>query len=133
MAISFANALGIHEKALNVRVQRAEVLANNLANADTPGFKARDIDFKAALGNAQSQASSLPLERTSSGHIDPQAAMTERAALMYRNPYQPSLDGNTVDAQQEESRFMRNAMDYQASFQFLNSKFQGLTKAIKGE
>lgn len=133
MAISFSNALGIHEKALNVRVQRAEILANNLANADTPGFKARDIDFKAALGAAQSGSGELPMAQTRAGHMDPGAAMTERAALMYRTPYQPSIDGNTVDAQQEQSRFMRNAMDYQASFQFLNSKFTGLTKAITGE
>ncbi|TBW59091.1 flagellar basal body rod protein FlgB [Marinobacter halodurans] len=133
MAISFENALGIHEKALNVRVQRAEILANNLANADTPGFKARDIDFKAALGEAQGQSGELAMARTEPGHIDPDAAMSDRALLMYRNPYQPSLDGNTVDAQQEQARFMRNAMDYQASFQFLNSKFAGLTKAIKGE
>ncbi|WP_411711041.1 flagellar basal body rod protein FlgB [Marinobacter sp. R17] len=133
MAISFDNALGIHEKALNMRVQRAEILANNLANADTPGFKARDIDFKSALGEAQGQSGELAMARTEPGHIDPDAAMSDRALLMYRNPYQPSLDGNTVDAQQEQARFMRNAMDYQASFQFLNSKFAGLTKAIKGE
>ncbi|WP_407944041.1 flagellar basal body rod protein FlgB [Marinobacter mangrovi] len=116
-----------------MRVQRAEILANNLANADTPGFKARDIDFKSALGEAQGQSGELAMTRTEPGHIDPNAAMSDRALLMYRNPYQPSLDGNTVDAQQEEARFMRNAMDYQASFQFLNSKFAGLTKAIKGE
>ena len=134
MAISFNNALGIHEKALNMRVQRAEVLANNLANADTPGFKARDVDFKAALGAAQSGVDSdLAMVRTDSGHIDTAAAMSDRATLLYRAPYQPSIAGNTVDAQQEQARFMRNSMDYQASFQFLNGKFTGLSKAITGQ
>lgn len=131
MAIGFDNALGIHEKALNLRISRAEVLANNIANADTPGFKARDIDFKAALNDAKS--GSLPLSHTNGEHIDPNAAMSARAHLMYRNPQQPSLDGNTVDGQQEQARYMRNAMDYQASFQFLNSKFAGLSKAITGQ
>jgi flagellar basal-body rod protein FlgB len=131
MAINFDNALGIHESALTTRISRAEVLANNIANADTPGFKARDIDFKAALSQAQSD--SLPLAGSNSRHIDTNAVMSERAQLMYRNPQQPSLDGNTVDAQQEQARYMRNAMDYQASFQFLNSKFSGLMKAIKGQ
>lgn len=133
MAINFNNALGVHEQAVNLRIQRAEVLANNLANADTPGFKARDIDFRAALGAAEADSQGLAMARTSERHIDAGAAMTERAALLYRNPYQPSLDGNTVDAQQEQARFMRNAMDFQASFQFLNSKFTGLTKAITGQ
>lgn len=133
MAINFNNALGVHEQAVNLRIQRAEVLANNLANADTPGFKARDIDFRAALGAAEAQSQGLAMTRTDDQHIDTAAAMSERAVLMYRNPHQPSLDGNTVDAQQEQARFMRNAMDFQASFQFLNSKFTGLSKAITGE
>ncbi|WP_148863006.1 flagellar basal body rod protein FlgB [Marinobacter fonticola] len=133
MAINFNNALGVHERAVNLRIQRAEVLANNLANADTPGFKARDIDFRAALGAAEATSQGLSMTRTNDGHIDTGAAMTERAALLYRNPHQPSLDGNTVDAQQEQATFMRNSMDFQASFQFLNSKFTGLTKAITGQ
>ena len=133
MAINFNNALGVHEQAVNLRIQRAEVLANNLANADTPGFKARDIDFRAALGAAEAESQGLAMARTNDRHIDTAAAMSERAALMYRNPDQPSLDGNTVDGQQEQARFMRNAMDFQASFQFLNSKFTGLSKAITGE
>lgn len=134
MSISFSNALGIHEQALNVRVKRAEVLANNLANADTPGYKARDIDFKAVLNSSMSQsvgAGSLAIEKTNSKHLSTQDASTE--SLMYRNPTQPAIDGNTVDTQQETAAYMKNAMDYQASFQFLNSKFKGLTSAIKGE
>ncbi|WP_336368160.1 flagellar basal body rod protein FlgB [Marinobacter sp. C2H3] len=132
MAISFDNALGIHERALQVRVQRAEVLANNLANADTPGYKARDIDFRAMLQQANESMSGLAMERTNSAHLSGGSGGGD-GDLLYRNPYQPSVDGNTVDAQQEQARYMRNAMDFQASFQFLSSKFAGLTKALKGE
>lgn len=132
MAISFDKALGIHEHALQARVQRAEVLANNLANADTPGFKARDIDFQAMMQKAQESVSGLSMNRTHQGHMDTSSPGSD-GELLYRTPHQPSIDGNTVDAQEEQSRFMRNAMDYQASFQFLSSKFSGLTKAIKGE
>lgn len=130
MAISFSNALGIHEQALNVRSQRAEVLANNLANADTPGFKARDFDFKAALNQASNNQ--VKVQTTQGGHIDG-VGTSPAQELLYRTPLQPSLDGNTVDSQMELSAYMRNAMDFQSSFQFLNSKFQGLSKAIKGE
>lgn len=131
MAITFSNALGIHEQALQARVQRAEVLANNLANADTPGYKARDVDFQAVMARAQGEMQGLQMARTHEGHLD--TSISAEADLMYRTPDQPSIDGNTVDTQQEQTRFMRNAMDYQASFEFLNSKFTGLTKAIRGE
>lgn len=134
MSISFDNALGIHEQALNVRVKRAEVLANNLANADTPGFKARDIDFKAALNSSIQQSSgaeTMAMAKTNTKHLSTNGESAE--LLLYRNPTQPSIDGNTVDTQQEMAAYMKNAMDYQASFQFLNSKFKGLTRAIKGE
>lgn len=132
MAISFDNALGIHQYAVEARVKRAEVLANNLANADTPGFKARDVDFQAMMQRAHESVSGFQMEKTDEAHmgISPSG---EAGDLLYRVPYQPSVDGNTVNTQQEQARFMRNAMDFQASFQFLNSKFSGLTKAIKGE
>ncbi|PSF05756.1 flagellar basal body rod protein FlgB [Marinobacter fuscus] len=132
MAISFDSALGIHEQALQTRVKRAEVLANNLANADTPGYKARDLDFRAMLQNAQDSMTGLGMAKTHAGHMDTSTPGAD-GELLYRTPHQPSIDGNTVDAQAEQSRFMRNAMDYQASFQFLSSKFSGLTKALKGE
>ncbi|MEX0603138.1 MAG: flagellar basal body rod protein FlgB [Marinobacter sp.] len=131
MAITFDKALGIHEQALHARVKRAEVQANNLANADTPGFKAQDIDFQAMLQQAQ-VSQELKMAEPHSGHMD-LGGGADGGELLYRVPHQPSLDGNTVDAQQEQSRFMRNAMEYQASFQFLSSKFSGLSKAISGE
>jgi len=132
MAISFDKALGIHEQALQARVRRAEVLANNLANADTPGFKARDIDFRAMMTRAQDEMSALSLSRTHERHLQG-GSYDSSDELLYRIPQHPSVDGNTVDAQQEQSRFMRNAMDFQASFQFLSRKFSGLTRALKGE
>ncbi len=134
MAISFDNALGIHEQALNARVKRAEVLANNLANADTPGFKARDIEFKALLNNQMEMSrsgGSLSVSKTDSKHMSMSDETGE--SLLYRNPTQPSIDGNTVDSQQEMAAYMKNSMDYQASFQFLNGKFKALTSAIRGE
>lgn len=132
MAITFDNALGIHEQALVARSRRAEVLANNLANADTPGFKARDVDFQAMLNKATEASQGLSMERTHQSHMDVSGSGSA-GELLYRQPHQPSIDGNTVDAQQEQTRFMRNAMDFQASFQFLSSKFSGLSKAISGE
>lgn len=131
MAITFDKALGIHEQALTARSKRAEVLANNLANADTPGYKARDVDFKAMLERATGEGAEN-MKRTHAAHIDDSRGAGSDD-LLYRNPYQPSIDGNTVDAQQEQSRFMRNAMDFQASFEFLSSRFSGLSRAIRGD
>lgn len=133
MAISLDKALGIHQQALEGRVKRAEVLANNLANADTPGFKARDVDFKAMMQQAKDNMSGLDMAKTHEGHMDTSSSMGGSAELLYRVPQQPSVDGNTVDAQQEQTQFMRNAMDYQASFQFLNGKITGLKKAFSGQ
>lgn len=132
MAITFDNALGIHQHALEARTKRAEVLANNLANADTPGFKARDIDFQAMMRRAQGEMSGLSMAQTHTAHMDTSNPGAQ-GQLLYRLPHQPSIDGNTVDTQAEQARFMRNAMEFQASFQFLNSKFSGLTKAITGQ
>lgn len=139
MAISFDRALGIHEQALDVRSRRAEVLANNLANVDTPNFKARDIDFKAMLNqqvNATSKVAStqtLKLQATRSGHVDSAVSETSDGDLLYRSPLQPSVDGNTVDENVEQAEYMKNALNWQASFQFLSAKFKGLKDAIRGE
>ncbi|MEH6651589.1 MAG: flagellar basal body rod protein FlgB [Motiliproteus sp.] len=134
MAITFDKALGIHQQALLVRTQRAEILANNIVNADTPNYKARDIDFRGILNGEMSQnASQLKLNATQASHqsglMDPNFA----AEMMFRTPLQPSLDGNTVDVQQEQAEYAKNALAYQASYTFLNKKFTGLMNAIKGE
>jgi flagellar basal-body rod protein FlgB len=132
MAISFEKAFGVHETALNLKAKRAEVIANNLANADTPNFKSRDIDFKKALELANSQRASK-LIRTHESHIDSRIG-TEIPGLSYRIPLQPDTgDGNTVEAQIEQTKFAENAMQYQTSLTFLNSRIKGLISALKGE
>lgn len=130
MAINFDNALGIHPMALKFRDQRGELLASNLANADTPGYKARDLDFRSALQQAQS--AKLKLAVTQPEHLQARG-LNDRADLLYRIPSQPSLDGNTVDAEQEQVRYAENALSYQFSLRLVNDKFSGLTQAIRGE
>ncbi|MDC7825120.1 flagellar basal body rod protein FlgB [Pseudomonas sp. BLCC-B13] len=135
MSISFANALGIHENALNFRAQRAEVLANNIANADTPNYRARDLDFAAVLAaqNEQQGSKQFGLNRTDSQHIAADGIQLADPGLRYRIPLHPSIDQNTVDMQQEQANYAENAVQFQASFTFLNSKFKGLIGALRGE
>ena len=135
MSISFDRALGIHEQALGFRAQRAEVLANNIANADTPHYKARDLDFASVLAEqtGKSQRGPVDLNRTDSRHIAAEGMSSGNASLVYRNPMHASIDQNTVDLQIEQSSYAENAIDFQASFTFLNSKFQGLIGALRGE
>lgn len=128
-ALGFNNSLGIHPNAMQLRAARAEILANNLANSDTPNFKARDMDFNAML-NAEFKRG-LPMAATNPSHL--RGTIDTNAELLYRNPYQPSIDGNTVDSQMEQSFYTDNALRYDASFQFLNGKFKGLSNAIKGQ
>lgn len=130
-SISFDNALGIHAKALQVRAARAEVLANNLANSDTPGFKARDVNFRAILAEQADKQQSISMQQTHSGHLT--GRTDSKTDLLYRNPTQPSIDGNTVDSQIEKTRFAQNSMHYNASFEFLSGKFKGMRNAIRGE
>ncbi len=136
MKISFENAIGIHEKALNLRSQRLEILAANLVNADTPNYKAKDIDFRAALTSASAsvEASANRLNSTDSRHISTQNGIgSSNFDVKYRVPTQPTRDGNTVEAEVEQTEFARNATHYQASLQFLSGRFQGLRKALTGE
>ncbi len=136
MSISFDNALGLHEEALRFRSQRAEVLANNIANAETPNYKARDLDFNAVLAaqqGADAESTALAVSRTDQQHIAIDGLIDQVAGLRYRNALQPAVDGNTVDSEVEKAAYTQNAIDFQASFTFLNSKFKGLMTAIKGE
>lgn len=133
MAINFEKALGIHQHTIGVRSRRSEILAGNLANADTPGYKARDIDFKDALSNAKSRMG-VSLARTHESHNVAQSYSMAQAGELFRTGNQPDTgDGNTVDAEVERNLFMKNSMEYQASLDFLNSKISGLRKAIKGQ
>ncbi|MDE0879737.1 MAG: flagellar basal body rod protein FlgB [Sphingomonas bacterium] len=110
---------GIHGAALEVRSQRMGVLASNIANASTPGFKAKDIDFKTALA------------KLSSGTGDAGKAID--AATMYRVPTQTSMDGNTVELSSEQTAFAENAVQYQTTLSFLNGRIGQITRALKGE
>ncbi|WP_434680699.1 flagellar basal body rod protein FlgB [Pseudomonas sp. R1-18] len=135
MSISFDKALGIHEKALGFRAQRAEVLANNISNADTPNYKARDLDFSSVLAaeNDKAQNGRFALNMTNTRHIEAEGMGNQDGSLLYRTPSQPSLDQNTVDSQVEQANYTENAMGFQASFTLLNSKFKGLVSALRGE
>ncbi|MCU0766928.1 MAG: flagellar basal body rod protein FlgB [Gammaproteobacteria bacterium] len=125
------DAFGIHEQAVRLRTQRAEILAGNLANADTPGFKARDVDFAALL--RQEMPGDVGLATTRPGHVGGTSQGVATSALLYRNPTQASLDGNTVDVVREQVEFSSNAMQYQASLRFLEGKLRSLLTAIKGD
>lgn len=120
-----------HDEALALRARRADVLASNLANADTPHYKARDIDFRDAL--AKAQGVQMNLQRTQASHLPVGDASMFGAQLSYRVPTQAALDGNTVDAQQEQARFSENAVQYQATLTFLNGDIAGMMRALKGE
>lgn len=122
---------GIHEQALLLRSQRAEILAANIANADTPGFRARDFDFAAAL--RQASVAQSELDRGHTVHFPVASTADSELRLQYRIPLQPSLDGNTVDLDVERAAFMENAMRYQASLRFLSGRVRGLLTAIRGE
>tara|TARA_B110001469_G_C9474986_1_gene238466 strand:+ start:232 stop:630 length:399 start_codon:yes stop_codon:yes gene_type:complete len=132
MSINFDSALGIHADALRIRSQRAELLASNLSNADTPGYKARDIDFKSALKMASSGDSGM-MKISHQNHMQPTGTQTASPVIQYRTTMQDSLDGNSVDEQIEQAQFMQNSIQYQASLDFLGGKFTGLMKAIRGE
>ena len=119
-----------HQNALNVRAFRQQLLAANIANADTPGYKARDIDFSAALRDATS--GSVAALRTSSDRHLAAATRNEPAAVLFRSVQQPSIDGNTVDMDVERNRFAENAVHYDASLTFLNSQIKLMLAALQG-
>ena len=123
---------GVSPDVLTLRGRRSELIATNLANADTPHYKARDIDFGAALSRARGDMGAGSLRQTNSRHLGDGAGGLG-ADARYRMPSQPSLDGNTVETDREHMAFMDNAIRYQASLNFLNSKIQGLVLALRGE
>lgn len=132
MPINLDSYLGVHAEALQVQSKRMEVLARNLANVDTPNFKARDLDFKAALAQAGGGAGGVALATTDARHLATDPVSDLGAALKYRVPLAPALDGNTVDAQQEQAAFADSTVRYQATLTFLSSRFHNLLTAITG-
>jgi flagellar basal-body rod protein FlgB len=123
-----SDAFGIHEKALSVRSQRMEVLARNIANADTPNYKAQDIDFKAMLQDVKTEYLNATNEKHYAGIQD-----APDDGMRYRIPYNSSFDGNTVEISLEQAQFGKAAGDYQATLQFLENRIGGIRKALKGE
>jgi flagellar basal-body rod protein FlgB len=130
--IDLNSHLGVLPAALQLQSRRTEVLASNLANADTPNFKARDIDFRAALADAGVPGGSLSLQGTNAHHLATSGS-ADAVTLQYRTPLAPSLDGNTVDTHLEQAAFAENAVRYQATLTLLNAKFRSLMTAITGQ
>ena len=124
----FAGAFGIHERALGVRSQRLEVLSRNIANADTPNYKAEDLDFKAMLKETTREY----LSATNAKHF---AALEEQPddGKRFRVPFNSSFDGNTVEINVEQAQFGKAAADYQTTLNFLENRIGGIRKALKGE
>ena len=120
-------------QALDLRAYRTEVLASNIANADTPNFKARDFDFAAALSGAMGARERVDLARTSSRHLTGSEQRSGMPATQYRIPAQPSIDGNTVEMDTELSQFSDNALRMQADLSFMSAHLRDLQTAIQGQ
>ena len=126
---------GIHAQAVTLRSQRAELLAANLANADTPNYKARDFDFSSALKDMQGlqTTGAVRIATSQTGHMSNDVGSLAANAIRYRIPEQASLDGNTVDSDHEKSAFTENALRYQISLSILSKKISGLIRTLRGE
>lgn len=128
------NHFGFQQTALAVRQQRQEVLAANIANADTPNYKARDIDFSATLQQAMGKSTTLGptnLTLTSAKHIPGTTGSMATGQLLYRQSLQPALDGNTVDMDVERMAFAENTMQYQTSLALISQRVKGLMTALQ--
>jgi flagellar basal-body rod protein FlgB len=134
MASKIDNLLAFHQTALGLRAHRQQLLAGNIANSDTPNYKARDIDFAAALKNAVAGrgAEGVTLARTSGRHLDAGVA-SGPAPLLFRKETQSSVDGNTVNMDVERSQFAENAIHYEASISFVSGKLKTLMSAVQGQ
>ena len=131
------NELRFQQDAMSLRAERQQVLANNIANADTPNFRARDFDFSTELASSlqkeHTQGRGMSLATTSDRHLQASSTRLSSRDLLYRVPDQPSLDGNTVDMDRERAQFTDNAVRYQASLTFLTSRLQSLKTAMQSE
>ena len=129
-------ALRFQQEALNLRAQRQEILAANIANADTPGYQARDIDFAAQLqkvmDRGRAAGGGVGLTLTSSRHIPARASGAPPLDLMYRTPDQPSLDGNTVDMDRERTQFADNSLQYQTGLTVLGGQIKSMLSVLQG-
>ena len=130
MRFSLDKYFGAHAQALQLHAKRLEVLAANISNADTPSYKARDIDFRATLARAAEVAQSPKLATTQPGHLS-SAIANGQPVLMYRTPLAPALDGNTVDVQLEQAAFAESTVRYQSALTFVSART--LMLAITGQ
>ncbi|WP_230351817.1 flagellar basal body rod protein FlgB [Lelliottia sp. WAP21] len=129
-------ALRFQQEALNLRAQRQEILAANIANADTPGYQARDMDFsselKKVMERGRAEGTGVALALTSARHIPAQAMTAPSTDLLYRIPDQPSLDGNTVDMDRERTQFADNSLKYQVGLTVLGGQIKGMQTVLQG-
>lgn len=127
MSINFKDALGVHPDALKLRAERTKILASNIANENTPGYEAQDMDFGATLQQIR--------DSEGTGFSSPGALSldTDAPDNLYRVPYHPTRDGNTVEIGVEQAAFSQNASDFQTSLTFINMQLKGLAKAIAGQ
>jgi len=137
VSINFEKALGSAERALVYRSQRAEILSNNIANADTPNFKARDLDFSTVLASQTKETPATPisLKTTNVKHITGKESVSDiyGGTLLYSTPAQPAVDQNTVDQQVEIAKYTENGIRFDAAFTRLNGALKGLLKALRGD
>jgi flagellar basal-body rod protein FlgB len=124
---------GFLQSALNLRANRQQMLASNIANADTPNYKAVDIDFSKVLQAATGPDRTVGLNRTAPGHLQARDGNPLGARTLYRQPSQPSIDGNTVDMDVERTQFIDNAIRYQFALDRVSSKFKTIELALKGQ
>lgn len=131
----FDQALGPLTQTLSLRSRRAELLANNIANSETPGFLARDLDFKQLLARSGAEEGVVSKEMIASNpaHFGGGDDVMRGYESVYRVPTQPSSDGNTVESAVEKAEFAKNTIHYVADLSFLNSRVQGLLKALRGD
>lgn len=140
MFAQMTNSLDFHSKALVVRAERQRVIASNIANADTPGYVARDVNFREAMANATGNSTSPVASRMSnstsnSKHIPLTSSTGELGGnpLAYAPQTQPSMDGNSVDLDRERSNFVDNAVRYESTLRFINGHAKTILSAIQGQ
>lgn len=139
MAAPLDSYFAFNHAAMTVKNQRLEIIAGNIANATTPGYKAKDLDFESLLRAAfdnQEEPFDINAATTDRMHLSNAASRDWRdtkSAEVFTVPLSPSLDGNTVEIGVEQARYGRAIADYQASLQFMESRISGLRKALRGE
>ena len=133
MRFDLDKELRLHEQSLYLGAKRTAVIASNLANVDTPHYKARDYDFYSIMRSVQGQEAADRLTLTNSGHIQPGGGTAEDAEAMFRYPYQANIDENTVEADVEKAKFAETAVNYQSTLTFIGEDIQQLILALKGQ